>query len=396
MSAEVLALVPARGGSKGIPRKNVRPLAGRPLITWTLEHARRAQRVSRVVVTTDDDEIERVSRAAGAEVIRRPKALSSDTATSESALEHALAALREAEGYEPDLVVFLQCTSPLRQPGDIDAAIATLRQQKADALFSCCAAHGFLWRRHPGGEVEALNYDPRARPRRQEAPTDLVENGSMYVFSPRVLARYKSRLGGRIATYTMSVADSLQVDEPDDFALIEGMLRHRRQRPLTHLWSGIRHVFLDFRGVLTDNRMGFTEDGGELLWLHRDDARGIEALRRAGVEVKVLREVSDSMAQRRGRELGVVDVPCARHDRVAALEAAMPDARSAAFVGHSADDLALMSQVGVPVAVHDAHPHVLAAALHTTERGAGEGVLGEVARSIAEARAWGEDRDGLA
>ena len=125
----ILAIIPARGGSKGIPRKNLQPLAGKPLLAYTIEHARATPAVTRVVVSTDDVEIASVAQQYGAEVIWRPAEISGDTATSEAALLHALDHLRDNEGYEPDLVVFLQATSPLRRSDDIQRAVETLQQQ---------------------------------------------------------------------------------------------------------------------------------------------------------------------------------------------------------------------------------------------------------------------------
>jgi N-acylneuraminate cytidylyltransferase len=152
--------------------------------------------------------------------------LASDTATSESALIHCLGFLQERESYEPDLVVFLQATSPLRRASHIDEAVATLEREGADSLFSCCPSNGFLWRR-AGGGVAPLNYDPRHRPRRQEAPEDVVENGSIYVFKPWVLSESGCRLGGKIAAYAMSALDSWQIDQPDDVPVVETLLRSR-------------------------------------------------------------------------------------------------------------------------------------------------------------------------
>ena len=222
--AEVLAVIPARGGSKGIPGKNLIPLAGKPLIAYTVEQARKAASVSRVVVSTDSDDIAAVARAHGAEVVARPAELARDRASSESALKHCLDHLRTRQGYVPDLVVFLQATSPLRRAAQIDEAVATLRREQADSLFSCCQAPGFMWRR-TGGEVTPVNYDPRQRPRRQDAPEDVVENGSIYVFRPWVLAELGCRLGGRISVYPMRTLESWQIDEPDDVEVVEMFLR---------------------------------------------------------------------------------------------------------------------------------------------------------------------------
>jgi CMP-N,N'-diacetyllegionaminic acid synthase len=225
-TANVVAIIPARGGSKGIPGKNLVPLAGKPLIAFSIEQARDASSVSRVVVSTDSVEIADTARTFGADVVARPVELAGDTASSESALLHALDELRAKEGYEPDLVVFLQATSPLRRPSDIDGAVARLLHEDADSLFSCFPIPGFIWRRTSAGPVP-LNYEPSRRPTRQEAPEDIVENGSIYVFKPWVLTHLGSRLGGRIAVYPMSAHDSWQIDEPADVAFVEAQLLSR-------------------------------------------------------------------------------------------------------------------------------------------------------------------------
>ncbi len=226
MSRDILAIIPARGGSQGIPRKNVRLLGGRPLLAYTVEQARRTPSIGRIVVSTDDDEIAQVAIRWGAEVVRRPAAISGGTASSESALSHCLDQLREAEGYAPELVVFLQATSPLRRDDAIERAIATFDRAGADSLFSACPVHGFVWRRSDR-ELRSVSYDYRQRPRRQDLGEDLLENGSIYLFKPWVLRRYRNRLGGKIAVYRMDPLDSFQVDEPEDLELLEKLLALR-------------------------------------------------------------------------------------------------------------------------------------------------------------------------
>ena len=227
--APCCAIIPARGGSKGIPRKNLRLLAGKPLVVYTIEHAGQARSVDRVIVSTDDPEIATVSQEYGAEVIWRPAEISGDTATSESALLHALDHLRDMEGYEPDLVVFLQATSPVRQPDDVENAIETLQREGADSLFSACPLPGFVWRRE-GGRLSSFTFDYQHRPRRQDAPEDLMENGSIFIFKPWVLRKFGNRLGGKIAVYLMPALDSFEVNEPDDLELMEHLLAVRRLR----------------------------------------------------------------------------------------------------------------------------------------------------------------------
>lgn len=221
----ILAVIPARAGSKGIPGKNIKPLAGKPLLAHTIEQAAQAQSVTRIVVSTDGEQIAGVARQYGAEVIARPGAISGDEATSESALVHALDTLEAEEGYKPDLVVFLQCTAPIRQPDDIDRAVDALIEQNADSLLSVVRSHSFLWK-IVDGEVRSVNYDYRQRPRRQDRAPEYVENGSIYVFKPWVLRSHANRLGGKIALYEMSPWSMTDIDEPHDFALCEWILAH--------------------------------------------------------------------------------------------------------------------------------------------------------------------------
>lgn len=224
-----LAIIPARGGSKGVTRKNVRPLAGRPLLVHTIEQALAAERVGRVIVSTDDAEIERVAEAHGAEVIERPAELADDDAPSESALVHVLDQLAEREGYRPELVVFLQCTSPIRDAADIDRAICQLLEEGADSLLSAVPFHGFTWRRGSTG-AEPLNYDHRQRPRRQDRKGEYLENGSIYVFKRSILRRHGNRLGGKIALYEMDPASAVDIDRLEDFDICEALLRARAAR----------------------------------------------------------------------------------------------------------------------------------------------------------------------
>ncbi|NUT60281.1 MULTISPECIES: acylneuraminate cytidylyltransferase family protein [unclassified Herbaspirillum] len=223
----IVAIIPARGGSKGIPKKNIHMLAGKPLITHTIEQALHSELVSLVVVSTDDERIAEISRMAGAQVIHRPVDLSNDTASSESALVHAIKQLANDHDISPELVVFLQCTSPLRHPHDIDRAIRTLREKGADSLLSVSPSHRFLWEEH-NGEARSLNYDYRQRPRRQDMAPQFAENGSIYVFRPEQLLASGNRLSGKIALYKMDEDAALDIDSLVDMQIAEALLAGRR------------------------------------------------------------------------------------------------------------------------------------------------------------------------
>lgn len=225
MLNSVTTIIPARGGSKGIPGKNVRPLNGKPLITHSIEAALSADLVDRVYVTTDDSQIAQVACDYGADIIHRPADLASDTASSESALLHALQEILQKEN-QPELIVFLQCTSPLRTGTDIDRAIKQLRNEKADSLLSVSPSHRFLW--HViDGKSESINYDYCNRPRRQDMNPQYVENGSIYIFKPWVLNKLGNRLGGKISLYIMREDQNWEIDSSQDFEYIEFLMRHQ-------------------------------------------------------------------------------------------------------------------------------------------------------------------------
>jgi N-acylneuraminate cytidylyltransferase len=301
---EIVTLIPARGGSKGIPRKNVRIVAGHPLVAHSIMAALGTPAVTRVVVSTDDPEIGRIAREYGAEVVWRPAEISGDTASSESALLHALTELRGREGYAPDLVVFLQATSPLRRPDDIQNAVTTLLEEKADSLFSACPQQGFVWRRE-GGRLAPFTYDYRARQVRQDAPEDLMENGSIYVLKPWVLERLGHRLGGRIAVYPMRIYESFQIDEPEDLELMEALFVPRRASRCVPDLRRIRLCVMDFDGVMTDNRVLTDQDGKEAVWANRGDGWGIARLKEGGVEVAVISTEANPVVAARCAKLRV-------------------------------------------------------------------------------------------
>ncbi|WP_406700185.1 acylneuraminate cytidylyltransferase [Singulisphaera sp. Ch08] len=379
---EILAIIPARGGSKGIPRKNIRPIAGKPLLAYTIEHARRTPDITRIVVSTDDGEIGAVAEDWGAEVIKRPPELSGDEASSESALLHALDQLRRVEGYDPGLVVFLQATSPLRRPDDIQSAITTFMAEEADSLFSAGPVHGFIWRRE-AGRLSSFSYDYRNRRRRQDAPEELVENGSIYIFKPQVLRASGNRLGGKIATYLMDPLDSLQVDEPSDMPLFERLLAVRVPCSILPAGSGsVRMLVLDFDGVMTDNRVLVDCNGNEAVWCDRGDGWGIARLKDAGMEIVVLTTEIVPVAAARCRKLGIECIDGCEDKLTALREMAWSrelGPNQIAYVGNDVNDLDCLRWVGLPIAVADAVPEVLAAADWVTARPGGRGAVREVA-----------------
>ena len=217
----IYAIIPARGGSKGIARKNLVDVCGKPLVAWSIEQALAAECVESVYVSTDDEEIADVSFKYGARVIGRPDVLSGDDATSESVLLHAL----DTIGDDPDLVVFLQPTSPIRTKHDIDNAVGWLRDQGADSLFSCRRIEGYVWQGRRWNELMPVTYGCNGRTRRQDGKRLAIEeNGSIYVFKPEILREHGCRLGGRIATYVQGFYESMQIDTVQDLQRVRHVI----------------------------------------------------------------------------------------------------------------------------------------------------------------------------
>lgn len=217
-----IAIIPARGGSKGVPQKNIRPIAEKPLIAHSILDAIESKFTDRVYVSTDSLEIAEVSHKYGAEVIDRPDQLANDTASSESALVHALSEI-EKKGVVPNLIIFLQCTSPIRSGTDIDNAIAKLKAENGDSLLSVSPSHRFLWE-EVEGIGKSINYNWRDRPRRQDMQPQYLENGSIYIFKPWVLKELNNRLGGKIILFPMNEAASWEIDSILDFEVAEFLL----------------------------------------------------------------------------------------------------------------------------------------------------------------------------
>ena len=224
-SSHTLAVIAARGGSKGFPNKNLLSLCGKPLVAWTVEQALGARHVDMVVVSSDSDEILSVAERYGARGVKRPADISGDTASSESAWLHALEAVDRAE--RPfTRIVALQATSPIRESADIDGAVELYQREGFGSVLSVCEIEDFFnWRITGDGMAEAVNYDYKTRRRRQDIERHFLENGSIYVFPPSLLREQRNRLGGRIGLFQMMRHKMFQIDRPEDMKLCEVIMR---------------------------------------------------------------------------------------------------------------------------------------------------------------------------
>lgn len=222
---KIIAIIPARGKSKGLIGKNIKIFAGKPLLAWTIQNAKKSAKISNVYVSTDNKKIGAVAKKYKAEIIWRPKEISGDFSPSEDALKHAVNEIYKKNSKKIDYIVFLQTTSPLREAKDIDNAIDKIIDEKADSLFSGAELGDFyIWRKQ-GGKIESLNYDYKNRKRRQEFGKQFVENGSIYIFKPEILFKYSNRLAGKISISEMELWKSFEIDSLEGLKFCEDIFK---------------------------------------------------------------------------------------------------------------------------------------------------------------------------
>lgn len=221
---EVVAIIPARAGSKGIPGKNLSMLCGRPLLAWSVAQARSARLIDSVWVSSDGEAILAVAEEHGAIPIKRPPELAGDEASSESAWLHALGEI-ERSGRTVDLIVGMQPTSPIREASDLDAAIEQVRREQLDSLLSVAEIEDFFTWRIGSNGPESVNYDYKSRQLRQMIEKRYLENGSFYIFSPKILRTHGNRLAGKIGLSVMDRYKMFQIDNAQDIVLCESIMR---------------------------------------------------------------------------------------------------------------------------------------------------------------------------
>lgn len=383
--AGALVVIPARGGSKSIPRKNVLSLGGLPLIAHTILAARGAACVARVVVTTDDPEIAEVAFRFGAEVVDRPAEIAGDTATSECAILHALEIVGQDDTLA-DCVVFLQCTSPLTTADHVEALAAAVMDGGADSALTVRSSHTFLWSQGADGSATGLNHDPSFRARRQDLAPEYAETGAGYAFTRSGFENHRHRFFGRIALVETPEVPPLEIDEVGDLAPLAALLATRPRA-----WAlppRIDLIVFDFDGVMTDDRVFLDQNGIESVVCSRADGLGVEQLRKIGAPMLILSKEKNPVVAARAAKLGLeclqgVDDKVEALSTFAAARGAMLS--NCVFVGNDINDLPLLSLVGCPAAPSDARPEVLATARLILPAPGGRGAVRALADMVLSA-----------
>lgn len=381
-----VAVIPARGGSRGVPGKNLAAVGGLPLVARTVRAARAAARVDAVFVSSDDPAILAAGAAHGAHPIERPAALSGDDAGSEAALLHALDAIG---GPAPERLVFLQCTSPFTTPAEIDALVAALDDERFACALTVTPDHGFLWRPGPDG-ARGINHDEQApRRRRQELEPAFRETGAGYAMRVDAFRRAGSRFCGPVALVEVA-GPPLEIDTPADLDAARALARAQPSPPpAPAALAAIRALVTDFDGVHTDDAVIVSQEGIEHVRASRRDGLGIERLRKSGLPILVLSKEVNPVVARRAEKLKL-PVIHGQDDKLPVLRAWAAEQGlpldAIAYVGNDVNDLPCMVAAGLSFAPSDSHPAALDAADHVLAGTGGNGALRELADLILAAR----------
>ncbi len=374
--ALTVAIIPARGGSKQVPRKNLRRVGGIPLVERAVRAAAAASGVDLVVVSTDDDEIAGVGAASGARIVRRPAEISGDTASSESALLHALDAL-ERDGIVVGTVVFVQATSPFIPSTGIDEAVESVRSGRFDSVFSAHETYGFLWRRDGADAAEGINHDAAHRPRRQDREPHYLETGAFYAFEAAGFRAAGHRFFGRVGIVEVPEWTAVEIDDAQHLEIASAVAGLAEAPDAVDALA----LVTDFDGVHTDDTALVDSEGHEFVRVSREDGMGVGMLRRAGIPMLILSTETNPVVAARGRKLrvpvlqGIDDKARALAEWAAEAGIALGDI---AYLGNDVNDLGPMRMVGWPVAVADAHPLVRAQARVVLRRRGGDGAVREL------------------
>ena len=363
LPGKVIAVIPARGGSKSIPRKNLASVGGVPLVARSILAAKGASAVDEVIVSSDDAEILAVAEAYGATALQRPAAIATDEATSESALLHALESI-EARGEPVAILVFLQCTSPFTEAAHVDALIAAVRGGAAAAL-TVSPNHYFLWREGADGLGHGVNHDDtKQRLRRQDLPPEYRENGAGYAMNASAFKAARVRFCGPTALVKTDLP-AIEIDDPSDLIVINAMFAAETAPPPIPTLSAIRALVTDFDGVHTDDLVYVGDDGRELVRCSRADGMGVEMLKASGIEFLILSKETNVVVARRAEKLKA-PVMHGIGEKRAVLETWASENGFAladiAYIGNDVNDVSCMRAVGLALAPADAHPSAKAAA----------------------------------
>lgn len=380
-----IAFIPVRGGSKSIPKKNIKKIAGKPLVWWVIDAALESCLFEDIYISTEDKEIaQEVRRHHHAEalaVVQRSTETATDTASTESAM------LEFGRNHEFDIITLIQATSPLLTATDLEKGMKQfLEDEHADSLLSVCRQKRFIWEETEDGYVQPVNYDPQNRLRRQEFNGFLVENGAFYITRKDSLMKTGSRLSGHIICYEMSPKSYHELDEPSDWPIIETLLQNSRVKDLAAKLKKIKLFLTDVDGVLTDAGMYYTEKGDELKKFNTRDGKGLELLREKGLKVGIITSEDTNIVTDRAKKLKVELLKQGIKQKGELLKEIVAEYRlnkdQVAYIGDDVNDLSIIKEVGFSACPADAMYAIKSEVDYICEKKGGNGCVREISDII--------------
>ncbi|PKO05961.1 MAG: hypothetical protein CVU41_09225 [Chloroflexi bacterium HGW-Chloroflexi-3] len=404
-SLEILAVIPARGGSKGIPRKNIKNFAGYPLIAYSIQAALNSKYVTRTIVSTDDEEIANVARAFGAEVpFLRPSEFAQDSTLDFPVFENLLKTLLESENYVPDLVVQLRPTSPIRPVNLVDEAIEIILSDPAIDSVRGVVPSGQnpykMWRIDPVSKLMTglLSVDGINEPynsARQALPDTYWQTGHIDVIRTNVILEKKSMSGSKIKPIHINPDFTVDIDKPSDWQRAEWLVWYgglemvvpgNKRRPIPEI---VELVVFDFDGVMTDDRVYVNQDGVEMVAANRRDGMGVNMLQKAGYKMIVLSSEKNPVVQARCKKLNLPVIQGIDEKSIVLKKYLMDheiNPTQVIYVGNDINDLPCFPVVGCSFAVADAHPVALRQADIVLRHNGGQGAVREVCDLLLQSR----------
>jgi N-acylneuraminate cytidylyltransferase len=381
----IIVFIPLRGGSKSIPLKNIKCFCGKPLAYWSLLALQNAAKVDEIVVATDSEEIKKTITAFGFDkvtIYNRSVENATDTASTESVM---LEYIWQTTLSENDIFILVQATSPLSESKHFDEALAIYSQGNFDSMLTCVRNYRFFW----NDDGASKNYDHRQRPRRQDFQGIWMENGAFYINTVKNILESRNRLSGKIGVYEMPGYTAFELDDPDDWFVMEYLMKKHVLNRKTEPASRIRLVLTDVDGVLTDGGMYYTETGDEMKKFNTRDGMAFELLRQAGIKTGIITSENTKMVENRAKKLKVDYLIQGKRDggKLAAVqEICLQEGITLDEVAYTGDDVncfELLSEVGFPACPQDAISKIKEIAnIHILSEKGGNGVFREFADYI--------------
>lgn len=355
--SRVIAFIPVRGGSKSIPLKNIKPLCGKPLVCWNIEALEACPQVDEVIVATDSDEIWKTVESRNylkTKLYRRSAENACDTASTESVM---LEYIKYASLPENDIFMLVQATSPLTESVHFSEALQKYATGDYDSMLTCVRNFRFFWNE----DGSSMNYDYMNRPRRQNFSGMLMENGAFYINTVKNILSNGNRLGGKIGIYEMPEYTATEIDEPDDWMILEKLMRKYKsefQKPSAK--PKIKLFVSDIDGTLTDGGMYYSENGDELKKFNTRDGMGFGMLREAGIKTAIVTSEDRELNRRRAEKMKIDYLVQGKRDggKLAAVKEIVKEIdislEEVAYIGDDVNCIDLLSAVGLSACPADA------------------------------------------